>query len=302
MASLISDFILSLKVNENRSPHTLKNYASDLEQFEGFLRKALPSPSAEATLAARATRHDVLRFLETLYEKDYAPSSRHRKIAALQKFFSWLVQNKLCPESPIEHFPRPKLPQRDPHYLHENEFRALLHKPLELGTSLRFVRDRALLSLLISTGIRLSESIQLNTDDLSVKLRQIRLIRKGNKEQRLPLTPGAAYHLGVYLKARYIFMEGKKDGPLFISIRRLRLSPRTVQFALKKYARLCKIPEEKVTPHALRHTFATYCLDSGVDIVAVREFLGHKSVKTTERYLHITPEYLKKALEKVPLF
>jgi len=214
-----------------------------------------------------------------------------RKLSSARSFFRFLLREKVIKSNPFENLVTPKIPKRLPNFLYPEEVNALLEAPdpqSPLG-----LRDRALLELLYSTGVRVEELISINLNDLDLEEGEIKILGKGNKERIVLFGSQARKALEVYLRqARPNLLEGKKSRFLFIGQRGPSLSKRQVERIIRTYAKKAGIPK-KVTPHTLRHSFATHLLSGGADLRMVQELLGHVSLSTTQVYTHITKERLK---------
>ncbi len=278
--------------NRAVSEHTLLGYESDLSQFHAFLKSK--------KVGLRDIDHVVIRdFLGHLYELGLQKSSVARKLACLRTFFRFLVRDGRLKASPAELISSPRLPKKLPSYLPEAEAAAVVETPQ--GTSLRDLRDRAILELLYASGLRLRELVGLDDDSLDLPQRLVRVLGKGRKQRIIPFGEHAARALTAYLAARNAedLSKAEEGGhiPLFVSTKGKRIHPRSVQHVVEK-TRLTLPSGRRLTAHTLRHTFATHLLERGADLRAIQELLGHSSLATTQKYTHISLEHLRAEYDK----
>lgn len=273
--ALIDAYLSSIKSERNFSPYTLINYRLDLEQLAKFLAE-------KKQLLNRIDRAVAREFLYYLEKKKYSRRSLARKISAVRSFFRWLAREKKAGANPFELISTPKIEKRLPNFLYEEEMLKMLKAPAPGG------RDAALLELLYGAGIRVSEAVKLNLADLDLGEGEIRILGKGSKE-RIVLVGSFA----VKALKQYLFSRKKSDSrAVFQNRRGGRLTERSVERLIRFYARKAGL-DKTVTPHTLRHTFATHLLGKGADLRTVQELLGHSSLSTTQVYTHITKERLK---------
>ncbi len=283
MRHLIDQYAAYLENERLYSDKTVTSYRSDLHQFHDFLERHLetniPDPARIDTLTIRL-------FLGELSDAGAKPRSIARKRSAIRSFFKYLVRRKTIGYNPAQGVKTPKIPRSLPVVLDSETVGDILDLPdPETGKGLR---DRAVLELLYSTGIRLSELTGLRVERIDWSDRTIRVRGKGDKERIVPFGTRAAGAMNSYLKER-------KSAPGFAFIGRagVRLSDRTVQRIVRRYIR--SVAEvRKQSPHVIRHSFATHLLDRGADLRAVQELLGHKNLSTTQIYTHVSIERLKK--------
>ena len=274
------------------SPHTVKAYAEDLRQFIEFA-------ATRGVTDIHAVDASLLRsYLAEMQAHNLARASRARKTAALCSFFSYLTRHSLIKRSPASGLRSVKLDQRLPKFLRSDEIDALLAAP-DLSKPLG-LRDRALLETLYASGMRAGELVMLLITDVNYDEGVIRVIGKGNKERVTLLGREAVFALQRYLrKGRPILLmqAAEDDGALFVNRYGARLSDRGVR---KLFDRYCGEASDhlKITPHVLRHTFATHLLSNGADLRLIQELLGHASVATTQMYTHVTTERLQDVYEK----
>jgi integrase/recombinase XerC len=288
----VEDFIESLR-RKAASVHTITNYEIDLKHFQQFLEQKKTS--------IESTDHLLLReFLNHLYtERDLSKSSVSRKLACLKTFFKFMVRDGRLKANPAELITSPRLPKKLPSFLGEAEAAAMIEMPA--GDTLQALRDRAILELLYASGLRVSELVGLNEDEIDMTQETVRVLGKGNKERIVPFGTFAAVALRDYLsKKRSLRLTGSEqdDGvPAFISLRGHRLSARDVQRLVAR-VRLGLKTTRRVTPHTLRHSFATHLLERGADLRSIQELLGHESLSTTQKYTHVSVAHLKKEYDK----
>jgi len=283
-------FLTALSAGRGYSPHTIAAYRQDLEQFAAFLRQ-------EGWTWSQVDRVCARRYLAHLAERALAPASIARKLAALRAFYAYLVRIDILPTHPLRRVGTPKLPYRLPHYLSVDETVALLGAP-DAGTP-QGQRDRAILELLYSTGLRVSELVSLDVGDVDWGQREARVWGKGDKERIVIIGRPALRVLRTYLQEARPHLAGERTTPaLFLNRRGGRLSDRSVRTLVSEYARVAGI-EQEVTPHTLRHTFATHLLEGGADLRIVQELLGHSRLTTTQRYTHVSRRHLREEYGKV---
>jgi integrase/recombinase XerC len=286
------DFLESLR-RKAASVHTVSNYEIDLKHFLEFL--ALRKASIEAT------DHLLLRdFLNHLYtQRKLAKSSVSRKLACLKTFFKFMVREGRLKANPAELVSSPRLPKKLPSYLGETEAAAMIEMPK--GNTLKGLRDRAILELLYASGLRVSELVGLNEDEVDLRQETVRVLGKGNKERIVPFGSFAAVALKDYLakKRSLKITVPEKNGslPAFISLNGHRLNSRDVQRLVARL-RLGLQTTRRVTPHTLRHSFATHLLERGADLRSIQELLGHESLSTTQKYTHVSLQHLRKEYDK----
>ena len=294
MARHAADFIESLR-RKAVSIHTITNYERDLRHFAEFLNLR--------KFTIESTDHVTLRdFLNHLYtERHLSKSSVSRKLACLKTFFKFMVREGRLQANPAELISSPRLPKKLPAYLGEDETNNAMEMPQ--GNGLQALRDRAILELLYASGLRVSELAGLNEDEIDMQQETVRVLGKGNKERIVPFGSFAARAIQEYLKAKHSLGNTKpdKDGaiPAFLSVRKnpRRIHARDVQRLVAR-VRLGLKTTRRVTPHTLRHSFATHLLERGADLRSIQELLGHESLSTTQKYTHVSIQHLKKEYDK----
>lgn len=289
MAGPVTDqvkaFLSYLKVERQCSPHTIESYRRDLQEFCRYLTVDGP-----CELPASEIDHITIRdFLGSLHQKGNGKSSVARKLSTIRAFFAYLHGRGEIAANPARLVKTPRLPKPTPRFVSEGEMESIIglakgHKPNQ-------VRDRAILELLYATGLRVSELTSLNLEDVWFEERLLKVLGKGRKERIVPFGRPARTALQAYIPIRDSILKktgaGASQSALFLNLRGGRLSPRSVQRSLsnllKRQARLTQ-----VSPHQLRHSFATHLLNRGVDLRSIQELLGHESLSTTQKYTHLS--------------
>lgn len=285
MQRFLDKFINYLKVERNASPHTILNYTIDLDVFKTFLGERDIGTVDHLTLR---------RFLAELRAKNYAKRTVARKLASLRSFFRFLYREGHIKTNPITAISTPKLDKTLPVFLDVAKVERLLQSPP--ADDVTGLRDRALLETLYSTGIRVSELVGLDTDDVDFISGVVKVMGKGSKERIVPIGEPALNAMRSYIDRRGEEKVRDRDA-VFLNSRGARLSDRQVRRVVDKYIRSCSIVE-KVSPHSLRHSFATHMLDRGADLRSVQELLGHMNLSTTQIYTHVTMDRLKNVYDK----
>lgn len=291
MHSHVEAFLEALRIRAV-SEHTLSSYESDLRDFEAFVK------ARNATF--ESLDHLFIRdFLGQLYARHLQKTSVARKLACLRTFFKFLVRDRRLKTNPAELVSSPRLPKKLPIYLPEDEAAAVVEMPK--GDEFKDLRDRAILELLYASGLRVGELAGLNDENLDMPQQLLRVFGKGRKQRIVPFGEFAARALSAYLaeRDRLSLAQPEDDGqvPIFVSVRRRRLSSRDVQRLMEK-TRLSLPSGRRVTPHTLRHSFATHLLERGADLRAIQELLGHSSLATTQKYTHVSLEHLRAEYDK----
>jgi integrase/recombinase XerC len=284
---LIADFLRHLEVSRAASPHTLKAYAQDLAQLEAYL--------TAQNVPLEKANHLHLRGFLGVQAASHSAATRARRLAAIKSFYKFLTRRKVIEVSPARRIKAPKLPSRLPRAVPVDETFALMSAPdaqKALG-----LRDRAMLELAYGAGLRVSELCGLNLDSVDRSGGIVRVLGKGNKERLVPVNTQALEALDDYLKRRPELAKKKATGALFLNHRGGRLTPRSVERHLKRHTLQAGLVRD-VTPHQLRHSFATHLLAGGADIRSIQELLGHSSLSTTQRYTHVSFEQLQAIYDK----
>lgn len=296
MKDEIVAFLNYLKVEKGFSSNTIDAYHNDLDQLSDFAgelgakRNVIPS-------WVSFSRQDMLAYLLDLKERGYVVTTQIRKLAAAKSFFSFLFEEGKIKENPTENIDSPKVGKPLPDTLSISEVRQLLEQPT-LQTTLEAKRDVAMLELLYASGMRVSEIISLNVDDVDTKDGYVKCFGKGSKERIIPIHPRATKIVRDYIAdTRIKLLRGKDEQALFLNRRGDRLTRQGLWQKLKEYAKSAGLVKE-ITPHTLRHSFATHMLSGGADLRYVQEMLGHANISTTQVYTHLTSEHVRRSYEK----
>ena len=283
----IESFMLTLEKERNFSLHTIKAYKNDLNRFNYFLNNTLSRKKL-----AKINRNDIRKFLAEEYDNGYSSKTVARRLATIKSYFKYLVKTELIQENISIHINSPKVPKKLPNFVDKNLIDTLMKTP-SLDTHIG-IRDRAVLELFYSTGMRLSELVNMNIGDFEINKKLIRVIGKGNKERMIPYGRNAESAIKNYLKIRNLSLKPAfANKPLFVNSSEKRISKRTIQRRMNNYIKIVA-DGKRIGPHLLRHTFATHLLDNGADIRAVKDLLGHSSLSSTQIYTHVSIEKLKK--------
>jgi integrase/recombinase XerC len=307
--ALAEQFFNYLRAERDASALTLRNYSADINAFRTWFEERFK----QAPDWTRIDSFHVRGYLVHLTERHYDRATIHLKMSALRSFFRWLVRAEHVKQNPLAGLTLPKKHRKLPKFLTVQQVEALLDAPLKFGGSgsvptasskrgldgarpsrdWQAWRDKAILETFYSGGLRIHELVQLNDDDVDLLGEVVRVRGKGRKERLAPLGGPAVETLQKYRKLR----GRSAHGPLFVNRFGGRITARSVQRMLKKYLLAVGL-DPSLTPHKLRHSFATHMLDAGADLRSVQELLGHANLSTTQIYTHITPERLKKVYEK----
>ena len=282
MEIALNRFLSYMIAQRNASPYTIRNYRQEITQFMDYLRHQEQAPDWGAV-----DRHVVRRYLAYLGQADYAKASIARKLTEVRSFYKWMLREGLVLENPLDAVSSPKVEKRLPVFLTVEETAKLLAAP-DTATP-QGQRDRAILEMLYAAGVRVSELAGLDIGSVDRAQREVRVWGKGSKERIVVVGEPAVRTLTTYLNdGRLRLLKGDRAvGALFLNRSGTRLSTRSVQKILDKYTKVAGLDKE-VTPHVLRHTFATHLLDGGADLRTVQELLGHEHLSTTQIYTHVT--------------
>jgi integrase/recombinase XerC len=296
--ALILRYLHHLEYERNVSPHTLRNYRGDLEQFRQFVAAA----NAEQTVLISQIDSLLIRsFLSHLHQQDRKKTSVARKLSSLRGFFKFVCHEQDQASNPAADVSSPKLPKTLPRIMSEEETNSFLDRlaqEAELGDP-AVLRDRAILELLYASGLRVSELVSLNLESLQMSERMLRVCGKGRKERVVPFGSKAENALTQYGPAREKILQAahQKSSALFLNHRGSRLTSRSVGRIVKKY--VAKMgPNTSVSPHSLRHAFASHLLTEGADLRAIQEMLGHASLSTTQKYTQVSIQQLIEVYDK----
>jgi len=278
----ISSFLDHLRVERGLSPHTLSSYKEDLKQFESWL----PCEIYEVTPSLMG------EYISFLKNKGLSTSSISRKLSAVRMFYRFLLAESIVNENPAQGVISPRRGRRIPTYLSLKEVERLLDAPLTVSPF--GLRDKAILEFLYATGLRVSELVSLNRRDINLSSGWVKVKGKGSHERMVPVGREALNWIRRYLKER---KDKSKDSPLFCNRYGERLSRQSCWEIIKKYAKKAGI-NKVISPHVLRHSFATHLLSRDADLRAVQELLGHVNISTTQIYTHVTQERLRRIYKK----
>lgn len=286
----VAGFLRYLEVVRNLSPNTIKAYADDLGAYSCWVRRQGVEP-------LHVTHRQVRLYLSELSRARYSPRTISRHLSALRSLYKWLLHEGLTTEDAVEAVSSPKIPKRLPATMSNADVESLL-ATCDLSTD-EGVRDRAFLELLYATGARISEASALDLGDIDFAQAQVRLFGKGSKERIVPLYAVALEAIRTYLaKARPHLVAKAHDGEcpqaLFVSTRGRRMSADSLRKRFDRSVALAGL-DSSLSPHSMRHTFATEVLSGGADLRSVQELLGHESLSTTQIYTHLSVERLKEA-------
>src|SRR3954452_1076228 len=327
MKSQLTDFLEHLRLNENASAHTVRAYESDLSQFITFVAAHLNRRRPDLTALDFNHLH-IRAFLSDLHKRGNSRSSAARKLAAIRSFGKYLRREGAIEGDPAALVGTPKREERLPAHLAEGEMSRLLEMPDASEPLGR--RDRAILELFYASGLRLSELVGLGLEDVNLGGRVVRVLGKGGKERIVPFNRPTEDALRAWMQDRETLLaatpepqapsrgntsrggrqrpargapgphrslRGRRVEPLFLNYRGGRLSTRSVDRLVRKYVAACST-RFGISPHALRHSFATHLLEHGADLRAIQELLGHARLSTTQRYTHVNSAQLMDAYKK----
>lgn len=281
MQRYIDKFIRYLEIEKNYSRHTILNYSLDLGAFRKFLGE----------VALEKVDYLVLRkYLVTLKEKSLTNRTVGRRLSCLRSFFKFLVREGLLKTNPLLSVSSPKQEKHLPQFLTEEEVKKLIESALP--RDVRGFRDRAILETFYSTGLRISEVVGLDVEDIDFIASVAKVMGKGRKERIVPIGDMATGAIRKYIQKR-----NKESKALFLNKSGRRISTRGMRNIVGKYIRLAGI-RQGISPHTLRHSFATHLLNRGADLRSVQELLGHVNLSTTQIYTHLTTDKLKSVYDK----
>ncbi len=296
MTSELKAFLQFLRLNRNVSPHTVRAYESDLSQFLAHAAQAA-GVKAGALAPEQLDRAAIRAFLAETHKRGQARATSARKLAAMRTFLRYLRREGLLAGDPGALVPTPKREVRMPAHLSEDEMSRLIAAPADspLGR-----RDHAILELFYASGLRLSELVGLDVDDVNLTSKMVRVLGKGGKERIIPFNNSTATAVRAYLKDReaLVGQDGRDrrgrsslSSPLFVNYRGTRLTVRSVDRLVRRHVASCSA-RMGISAHALRHSFATHLLQRGADLRAIQELLGHARLSTTQRYTHVNAAQL----------
>lgn len=287
------EFLQYLRVVKQASPHTLRNYRIDLHAFHTFLKDSQPESSLSSI-----DRKIIRKYLTSHVSEGRSVRSQLRKLSALRSFFKFLVQKKIIETNPFEDIESPKMEKRLPVSLTYEQVQNLLSQPVT--SNYLGLRDRAMMELLYSSGLRVSELANLNREDMDSKRLLIKLKGKGKKERLIPITKNAENWITTYLNHPDRYQDSRMHRKevdfqaIFLNKWGYRITTRSIDRKFSKYLVQSGLSQE-ITPHTIRHTIATHWLENGMDLKTIQVLLGHTSLSTTSIYTHVSKK-LKKAV------
>ncbi len=297
MDEQVHDFLTFMSAEKGAAANTISAYRNDLQQFEGFVDGAC---SNGHTASWNQVTQDVLQtYIRELRGKDYADATVARKVAAVKSFFNYLTAEGKIAQDPTESLSSPRVGKSLPKAISVREIDELLEQPCKRSTP-EAKRDKAMLELLYATGLRVSELVALDLDSIEPHQNRatVRCVGKGNKERLIPIHEQAVESLRLYLQeARPELVRSKRQKALFINRRGERLTRQGFWLILKNYARAAHLSPQ-VTPHTLRHSFATHMLRGGAPLRNVQEMLGHANIATTQVYTQLTDEHVRRVYDQ----
>lgn len=307
---VLNAFLLYLSAERNASMHTIHSYRIDILQFAALALEK--NVSAENIPWHNATLADARTFVLRLHEKNESKTSVVRKLSAMRTFYRWMERENISQSNPFAAVLSPRREKHLPKFLSVNEVGRLLDAPAVFwrermenkiakspeSAELANLRDSALLEVIYSGGLRINEALGLNLGDVDLISDIMKIRGKGKKERFAVLGGPAVRALRAYLRVRSSYNPDRKpSAPLFVNKSGTRLSARSFQRNFKEYLLQAELPSD-MTPHKLRHSFATHLLDAGADLRSVQELLGHENLSTTQIYTHVTTERMKKIYNK----
>jgi site-specific recombinase XerD len=291
-------FINHIRSERGMSAATVESYRDDLKKFVEFL----DIHKSDGMLPGDTTPEMIQGFLDFLgntgYRKKNGAASRAKRLVTIRSFFRYLHRAGLVRRDPAEGIKGPKVTYAEPHYLQKKEYQSLMKGATHQNNAFMVIRDQALLATFLGTGARVSELIHVDLKDVDIRGRRIRLHRKGGDIQTLPLSDDVISFLQVYLKQR---RHRTHCRAVFISIRGRRLTQQSIGAIVDRCALSARLPRARISPHTLRHTFATTLLSNGENLQTIRVLMNHKSLSTTARYLHTQDEQLNAAVNGISL-
>ena len=296
MREAIESFLNYLRVEKGFSENTLAAYRNDLYQMTTFIEEEAAKQSRPVAWDD-FNREKMLSYLLSLKERNYAATTVSRKVAAAKSFFAFMTTEGRLKDNPTRNIQSPKVGKSLPKAISISEVRRLLEQPGKL-TTLEAKRDVAMLRLLYASGMRVGELVALNLGDVDTKGGYVRCFGKGHKERLIPIYEQAALAVEQYLEeTRPKLAHDSDEKALFLNRRGERLTRQGFWQKIKEYARSAELDSE-ITPHTLRHSFATHMLSGGADLRSVQELLGHANISTTQVYTHLTSEHIRRSYDE----
>jgi len=292
----IDNFLNYLIVEKGFSDNTVAAYHNDLAYLADFFEEQANKRGSIASWTSFG-RQEMLSYLLDLKERGYVATTQARKVAAARSFFAFMVAEGNMKNNPTLNITSPKVGKSLPKPISINQVMLLLQQPAKLSTP-EAKRDKAMLELLYASGMRVSELVSLNLDDIKLEREDVRCFGKGHKERIIPIAPRAVSSIREYLQeARPHLVRNDTEQALFVNARGERLTRQGLWQILKGYAKSAGLAKE-ITPHTLRHSFATHMLSGGADLRSVQELLGHANISTTQIYTHLTTDHVRRTYEK----
>ncbi len=292
----IERFLSYLAVEKGFSNNTTAAYRNDLSQLASFATEDRARPGSTPSWSS-FSRQGMLSYLLNLKERNYAATTIARKVAAAKSFFGFMVSEGRLNTNPTENVGSPNVGRHLPKPISVSQVRRLLDQPTKLSTP-EAKRDKAMLELLYASGMRVSELTSLNVGDVDTEGDFVRCFGKGHKERIIPIYRRAALSVAEYIKeVRPRLAHNDEEKAMFLNRRGERLTRQGFWQILKGYAKSAELDAE-ITPHTLRHSFATHMLSGGADLRSVQELLGHANISTTQVYTHLTTEHVRRTYEK----
>jgi integrase/recombinase XerC len=294
----IPRFLDYLRERKGYSSHTVRGYRVDLDDFSAFLAPITGSPDDKGPPLSAVDARVIRSYMGSLYGQ-VNRATMARRLSAVRSFFRFLEREGVIGHNPAEGITAPKQEKHIPPHLPVDDVFRLLDAPdtdRPLG-----LRDKAILEVLYSCGVRVGEAASLDLPGVRFEERLVRVIGKGNKERIVPIGKAALLALAAYLESsaslRRKAGHDQRKGPLFLNFRGGRLTPRSIRRIMKRYVRACGL-EADISTHAMRHSFATHLLDGGADLRSVQELLGHASLSTTQKYTHVSLDRLMEVYDR----
>ena len=296
MADYVEQFLDYVSSEKGFSKNTRDAYANDLTQLKEFLTPTVGFANGDGW--GKVTRDSLSAYILSMRDRDYAATTIARKIAAVKSFYAFLSDEGVIKSDPTEELSSPKVGRPLPKFLSLEEIELLLSLPAKKGHGPDAKRDRALLEMAFATGMRVTEIVSLNVGDVNTESHMVRCLGKGSKERMIPMHDEAALAVEDYMKAgRPALARRMAEKALFLNVRGDRLTRQGFWLLLKNYAKGAGI-RAAITPHVLRHSFATHMLRGGAPLRNVQEMLGHANISTTQVYTHLTNDHIKEEFMK----
>ncbi|MBI5010667.1 MAG: tyrosine recombinase XerC [Bacteroidia bacterium] len=280
-------FLQYLMIEKRYSPHTVRSYLNDLDQFESFLNE-----SGHSDNPSEVTSHDIRAWIVSMLDAEYSAVSVHRKISSLRVYFRFLRKEGVLKNDPLQKVVVPKRKKRLPVFIEEKAMSTLLDD-VSFGEDFEGVRNKTIIEMLYLTGMRRSELIGLKDSDIDLSEATVKVTGKRNKQRIIPLVKPFIKNLGIYMTMRDEYLNTKISEWFFVTGKGNKLYDKFVYNIVKGYLALVTTADRK-SPHILRHTFATHMLNNGADLNSIKELLGHANLSATQVYTHNTFEKLKK--------